>query len=165
GQGRQNPGGQNPGGQGSLVRLYLPEEQGMIQLHLGAGNTPDECRFFALLDEVTPADEAEWQAWLDPREGMIGWPEFQTKDGQTYQRLWAPGSSRIAPREMLEEVETTTGRRSIRNQSMLYGRPTGSPAPAPATEYILVSAIEDGQDAWVEIRAGLDLNPASLSLA
>ncbi|ONG55974.1 hypothetical protein BKE38_07375 [Pseudoroseomonas deserti] len=152
-------------GQGSIVRLYLPEEQGMIQLHLGAGNAPDECRFFALLDEVTPADEAEWEAWLDPREGMIGWPEFQTKDGQVYQRIWAPGAAKVAPRDMPEEVETTQGRRSIRNQSMLYGRPTGSPAPAPATEYILVSAIEDGQDAWVEIRAGLDLNPASLSLA
>ena len=152
-------------GPGSLVRLYLPEEQGMIQLHLGAGNVPDECRFFALIDEVTPADEAEWEAWLDPREGMIGWPEFQTKDGQVYQRAWAPGTSKIAPRDMPEEVETTEGRRTIRNQSMLYSRPTGSPAPAPATEYILVSAIEDGRDAWVEIRAGLDLNPASLSLA
>ena len=48
---------------------------------------------------------------------------------------------------------------------MLYAAPTGAPAPAPQTEYILVQSVEDGSSAWVEIRAGIDLNPASLGLA
>jgi hypothetical protein len=48
---------------------------------------------------------------------------------------------------------------------MLYAAGTGQAAPAPATEYILVSAVEEGGRAWVEIRAGIDINPASLSLA
>jgi hypothetical protein len=26
--------------------------------------------------------------WLDPAEGMIGWPSFQTKDGKMYGRAW-----------------------------------------------------------------------------
>jgi len=47
---------------------------------------------------------------------------------------------------------------------MLYGGPTGGPPPAPQTEYILVSAIEATGQAWVEIDAGIDINPAGLTL-
>jgi hypothetical protein len=155
-------GGDAPGG---LVRLYLPGDRAMLQLHLGQNNEPDECRYFALLDEVTPADEAEWGVWLDPREGLVGWPEFQTKDGKLYARAWSPGQSRIQPRQLVEEVEATSGRRTVTSQTMLYAANTGLAAPAPQTEYILVSAVEDGGQAWIEIRAGLDVNPASLSLA
>ena len=155
-------GGDGPGG---LVRLYLPEDRAMLQLHLGAGNEPDECRYFAILDEVTPADEAEWGVWLDPAEGLIGWPEFQTKDGKVYARAWSPGQERVAPRPLQEVVESPAGQRTVSSQAMLYAAPTGLAAPAPQTEYILVSAIEDGGQAWIEIRAGLDVNPASLSLA
>jgi hypothetical protein len=42
---------------------------------------------------------------------------------------------------------------------MLYGAP-----PAPATEYILVCAIETRGQAWVQIDAGIDINPAALNL-
>ena len=48
---------------------------------------------------------------------------------------------------------------------MLYAAPTGLADPAPHTEYILVSAVEAGGRAWVEIAAGIDVNPAMLSLA
>jgi hypothetical protein len=47
---------------------------------------------------------------------------------------------------------------------MLYARPTGARSPAPQTEYVLVAAIEDGRQAWVEILTGIDVNPAALSL-
>ena len=47
---------------------------------------------------------------------------------------------------------------------MLYGAPTGAAAPAPQTEYILVSTVEAGGQAWVEIHAGIDINPAALQL-
>ncbi|WP_426959791.1 DUF2491 family protein [Muricoccus radiodurans] len=151
-------------GPGSLIRLYLPEGA-FFQLHLGPGNEPDECRYFAPLDEVNPADVSEWNLWLDPNEGMIGWPEFQTKDGKVYGRAWSPSDAKIAPREMSEEVETTEGRRTVRRRAMLYAAPTGAAEPAPQTEYILVAAVEDGRGAWVEIHAGLDVSPASLSLA
>jgi hypothetical protein len=150
---------------GGLVRLYLPGERAMLQLHLGQNNEPDECRYFAPLDEITPADEGEWNAWLASGEGMIGWPEFQTKDGRLYARVWSPGQSWVQPRVLVEEVESTNGRRTVTSQAMLYAAPTGLAAPAPSTEYILVSAVEDGGQAWVEVRAGLDVNPASLSLA
>ena len=124
----------------------------------------DECRYFAVIDEVTPADASEWSAWLDPQQGMIGWPEFQTKDGKTYARAWAPGGNPVAPRAMVETIETLEGTRELRLQAMLYAAPTGAAPPAPEAEYILVSALEAGDRAGVEIRAGIDLNPASLSV-
>ncbi|PZR09496.1 MAG: DUF2491 domain-containing protein [Azospirillum brasilense] len=150
----------------ALLRLYLPGEASpMLQLHPGPDGTPEECRYFTLLDEITPADEAEWQVWLDPREGMIGWPEFQTKDGRRYSRLWQPGGQPVPPRELRESLETTAGTRERRCLAMLYAAPTGAPAPAPQTEYVLVQSIEEGNAAWVEVRAGIDINPASLGLA
>ena len=79
-------------GQGvSLTRLYLPERRGYFQLHLDSAGNPDECRYFTPIDAITPADPNEWGAWLDPNEGMIGWPQFQTKDGKLYDRVWASG--------------------------------------------------------------------------
>ena len=114
---------------------------------------------------MTPADTQEWAAWLDPREGMIGWPEFQTKDGKVYARVWAPGASRIEPRRFVETVEEAGGTRRLTSLAMMYAAPTGLDAPAPGTEYILVSAVEEGSRAWVEVRAGIDVNPATLQLA
>ncbi|MDR3533090.1 MAG: DUF2491 family protein [Rhodopila sp.] len=152
-------------GSAQLIRLYLPEPGRMFQLHLDATGQPDECRYFGQIDEVAPADAEEWRAWLDPAEGMIGWPEFQTKDGKLYQRIWAPGATRIAPRALVETIETPEGMRTVRSQSMLYAAPTGVVPPGPPTEYILVAAIENGNQAWVAIAAGIDINPAALSPA
>ncbi len=152
-------------GNTQLVRLYLPDGRSMVQLHLDAAGDPDECRLFGTIDEVTPTDPNEWGAWLDPNEGMIGWPEFQTKDGKVYVRVWAPGDSRISPRILNETIESLSGSRTVQSQAMLYAAPTGSPDPAPATEYIMVAAMKDGGRAWVEVRAGIDLNPVTLQLA
>jgi hypothetical protein len=157
--------GRVEGGTADLIRLHLPDRRSLFQLHLNTEGWPDECRFFGLIDEVTPVDPAEWSVWLDPREGLIGWPEFQTKDGKVYARAWAPGETRIAPRGLAETIEAVDGTRTVRSQAMLYAAPTGAPAPAPDTEYILVAAVEAAGRAWVEIHAGIDINPAALSLA
>ncbi len=149
----------------TLYRLYLPQSRSYFQLHLDANGQPDECRFFSLLDEVNPASEDEWGFWLDPAEGMIGWPEFQTKDGKLYPRVWAPGDSRIPPRTLNESRTDLNGTTARRADAMLYGAPTGAAAPSPETEYILVAVIEAGGQSWVEIHAGIDVNPAALSLA
>lgn len=157
--------GQVTSGNTRLLRLYLSDGRSLIQLHLDAAGDPDECRLFGTIDEVTPADPGEWAAWLDPNEGMIGWPEFQTKDNKTYSRVWAPGSGRVSPRVLTETIEGLDGSRTVQSQAMLYAAPTGSPSPAPATEYIMVAAMQEGGRAWVDIRAGIDLNPATLQLA
>ena len=49
-------------------------------------------------------------------------------------------------------------------RAMLYAGATGASQPAPQTEYILVAAVEEAGQAWVEIHAGIDINPASLTL-
>ena len=147
-----------------LHRLYLPGGVGFFQLHLGNDGLPDECRYFSRLDEVHPADPAEWNEWLDPGQGMIGWPSFQTKDGQTYDRAWAPGQSRVVPRQLTETLQTLKVVTLRRLQAMLYARPTGAAPPAPPSEYVMVGAVEDAGQAWVEILAGIDVNPAALKL-
>jgi hypothetical protein len=147
-----------------LHRLYLPGGRAFFQLHLGEDGRPDECRYFSALDEVSPASPEEWGFWLDPAQGMIGWPSFQTKDGKVYGRVWAGGESRAAPREFDETVQHLDRVENRRMQAMLYAAPSGGTAPAPETEYILVSAIDAAGQAWVQIEAGIDINPAALNL-
>ena len=89
----------------ALHRLYLPGGEAFFMLHLGRDGAPDECRYFTLLDRITPASRDEWAFWLDPAQGMIGWPQFETKDGKTYDRVWAPGSSRVQPRQQVETLQ------------------------------------------------------------
>jgi hypothetical protein len=148
----------------ALTRLYLPDGRSLFQLHQNAGGQVDECRFFGLIDEVTPADEEEWAVWLDPAQGLIGWPEFETKDGKLYDRAWSPGQAWIAPYVFEETIEGLGGTRQRRLSAMLYAARTDASATAP-TEYILVAAVEAEGRAWVEIRAGIDINAATLSLA
>lgn len=149
----------------SWHRLYLSATS-FFQVHLDEQGNPDECRYFSLLDEITPADQDEWGFWLDRTEGMIGWPEFQTKDGKIYQRVWTPGGGqRSAPREIDEIVETAEGSRNRRQQAMLYARETGATAPAPKTEYLLASAIEQDGAAWVAIHVGIDVSISALQLS
>lgn len=47
---------------------------------------------------------------------------------------------------------------------MLYAAPTGAQPPAPTTEYVLVEAVEEDGQAFVDIHAGIDINPQALSL-
>jgi len=153
--------GQVTGGPAEWWRLHLNDDT-FVQVHLGADGTPDECRWFARIDTVEPADAGEWDFWLGRKDGMIGHPEFQTKDGQAYARHWSPGSSRVAPLVLEERRQTESGERTLRHTAMLYSAPTG--VEDPPTEYILVSVVENEGTAWVDIHAGLDIHPSALSL-
>jgi hypothetical protein len=152
-------------GSALLTRLYLPGSTRFFQIHVDSAGQPDECRYFSVIDEVYPADADEWGFWLDAAEGMIGWPEFQTKDGKRYGRVWTPGTTRTPPVRFEESIESVGRTRTLATQAMLYGAATGAAPPAPPTEYILVAAVEEGPQAWVRIAAGIDVNPASLSLS
>ena len=151
-------------GEVALHRLYLPGGDAFFMLHLGRDGAPDECRYFTLLDRISPASQDEWGFWLDQAQGMIGWPQFETKDGKTYDRVWAPGSSRVQPRQQVETLQSTSGTVERKIQAMLSGARTGAAPPAPAVEYVLVCAVEQGDEAWVEVYAGIDINPAALTL-
>ncbi len=156
----------------TLYRLYVAAAGasswiggGFFQLHLDEAGQPIECRYFSLLDEIAPANTEEWGFWLDPNEGAIGWQDFKTKDERVYQRLWAPGEGRVAPQVMTETLKSVDGQTARTHTGMLYGAPTGAAEPAPQAEYILVAAVEAGGNASVQILAGIDINPAALSLA
>lgn len=145
-------------------RGYLAGRRSFLQIHLDTGGRLDECRYFSLLDELTPGDVSEWGFWLDEREGMIGWPQFETKDGKSYSRLWVDGQQRVPPRDIAETLETVSGVERCRQQAMLYSRDTGAAAPAPTTEYLLVATMERDDAAAVTLHVGIDLDPASLQL-
>jgi hypothetical protein len=85
-------------------------------------------------------------------------------DGKLYDRVWSPGTSWIEPPRYVERREgadTSTASGVM----MLYGAATGVADPAPQFEYILVSSFEsEGGGAFVAIHAGIDVNPAGLSL-
>ncbi|MDD3446465.1 MAG: DUF2491 family protein, partial [Zavarzinia sp.] len=152
-------------GRGTYHRLYLEDEAAFFQLVLDAEGHPSECRYFRRIDEVQPVDRDEWAFWLDKAEGMIGWPDFETKDGQRYARVWSPGASHVPPRDFTEEIEQLRGKSERRLATMLYARTTGAAAPAPETEYLLVTAVQTKAQAYVELHAGIDINPAALSLS
>ncbi len=156
----------------TLHRLYVATKSaaswvggGFFQLHLDEAGQPIECRYFSLLDEVTPANQDEWGFWLDPNEGAIGWPDFKTKDDKLYQRIWAPGPSKTAPQVLTETLKSVDGQTTRTHTAMLYGAPTGAAEPAPQSEYILIAAVEAGGAASVQVLSGVDVNPAALSLA
>ncbi|KJV08998.1 hypothetical protein VZ95_14160 [Elstera litoralis] len=140
-------------------------EQSFVEVALSAQGQPENARYFAKIDEVFPADADEWAFWLAEEDGMIGWPEFQTKAGHTYARQWLPGERRIAPRRLLETRETPDGVMERTVAAMLYARDTGLKSPAPEAEYLLVFVSETPDEAWVELYLGIDLPLSSLGLA
>jgi hypothetical protein len=146
-------------------RLYLPPGKSFFQVHLDGRGDPGECRYFSLLDAITPASPEEWAFWLDERQGLIGWPEFETKDGRRYGRVWAGGEHKVPPRHLYETRRGASSEGLRTHQAMLYAAPTEAPAPAPPTEYILVAALEEGRAAWVEVHAGIDVSIGALNLS
>ena len=152
-------------GETSWHRLYLQGENFFFQVHLDDRGNPDECRYFSLLDEIDPATHEEWDFWLGEQEGMIGWPEFQTKDGKLYQRIWSQGLTRMAPRRLEETISSASAQKVRTHQAMLYGAATGMSAPAPQSEYVWVATIDDGSQSWIAIYAGVDVSVSSLNLS
>ncbi|WP_186343055.1 DUF2491 family protein [Allochromatium palmeri] len=161
------PLGEVKGAGQTWYRLYVSGGDAFFQVHLDARGQPDECRYFSHLDTVEPADADEWGVWLDRDEGLIGWPEFQTQDGQRYARLWSPGQTRLEPYSLRETLEAAEGMglEPCRQQTMLYARATGAQPPLPITEYLLVAANEQGEGAWVSLHVGIDIPVASLNLS
>ena len=76
-----------------------------------------------------------------------------------------PGRRWSRPRVLNEEIEGLGAKRAVQSRAMLYAAATGAASPAPPTEYILVEARQDQGRAWVEVRAGIDINPVTLQLA
>lgn len=150
-------------------RLHLPDGKSWLHVIAGTGGAVDECRFFQRIDEAYPANADEWTFWLGAADGYIGYPQFQSRDGQLWARHWNPGEQRLAPLSAREEFSTfrdATERREQRQHThMLYSRSTGLQSPCPEAEYLLVTAVEAPGTARIEIHAGIDIDPAAFSLS
>ena len=148
-----------------LHRLYLPGGRAFFQLHLGTDGRPDECRYFSVLDEVTPADPQEWGFWLDPREGRdrladVSRPRTASSTG---------GSGRPARPVSRRDRSRRPGSMSTAWSAASCRRCYTERRPAarrrrrrPSTSWSARSR-PTGQ-AWVEVDAGIDINPAALQL-
>jgi hypothetical protein len=122
-----------------------------------------EVRVYLLFDRITPDD---WAVWLDDGRGLIGAPDFQIPSGQVYQRLWTPGTGRIAPVALTETLaRTLEGKpRTVERQAMLYARRIAQAGgPTPEGEFLLLSTVETADSAAIEIHVGLAINPSGLS--
>ncbi len=149
------------GGPHPVERLYLPADGEFVEIVRDAAGGIRQARWFGRLTEVHPADAAEWSFWLDAQDGMIGWPTFQTQDGQTWQRVWGSGGGRAQPMAWGETRESLDHQASRELSAMLYTRL----ADDGATQlYLLIAASDTGAESWVELHVGIDLNPVSLRL-
>lgn len=144
-------------------RLHLGDDA-FIAATIGRDGSVAEARFFSMIDEVTPETADEWGLWLSPQDGLIGFPVFETKDGVRYDRVWAPGETQAAPISVTEGVTNADlSERPYGHEMMLYARDTGLSQPAPATEFLLVSATEEGfGSAYVRLWAGIDIPTSSI---
>jgi hypothetical protein len=157
-------------------RFYLESSKGMHVLETLSDKHKEvqTCKLFAPLDEVYPED---WDFWLSPRDGYIGYSEFQIKDGTSYFRVWDDPErsvvigeddqgnkiTRVPPIEFLETVnldEYGKEREMVRHTGMLYSRRI-SP---DLNEFVLVSAVDTEDGASVQIMAGIPLEPMSIKV-
>ncbi|MBF0186899.1 MAG: DUF2491 family protein [Magnetococcales bacterium] len=151
----------------SLHRYYLEDGRSTIQVITDRSGKPipGELKLFQAFDEVDPATGADWDFWMSDEDGSIGLDQFQTRDGVLYDRAWSPGGGRIPPVRFTETIRPAgnSGMSSamVRHEAMLYKRPLSD---GNGAEYMLLSAVESGGGAWVEIQVGVDLDPVLLEV-
>lgn len=157
---------------GSKVhRFYLEsreneENKAVLQIVEGDDGL-EECRLFTSLDEIYPSNSEEWAFWMDETEGYIGWPVFEDKEGNQYERVWdEEESGHVAPAEFTETVyldrfgEATA---TINHTAMLYGRWIDE--ENEVAEYMFLSAEQHSDDtALVQIFSGIDILPESIKI-
>jgi hypothetical protein len=177
----------------TLTRLHAAEvddQPGFFQIDLDAEGKLTESRFFRRIDLVLPQSTEEWYQWVNEFYGrapdapvgtaqydeqvriarilpMIGNPQFELRDGTSFARHWMPGDAVVEPVVFYESEEGPRGVVLARRtwQSMLYSRPLDLPEPAPQAEYLLVSLVEEGDAAAIQLHAGIDIPTGSIMSA
>ena len=119
-------------------------------------------RWFVNIDEVFPSSNEEWDFWLSDQDGSIGIQQFQSKDGELFDRLWgAPEESLVEPvcfdeRLVLSRFDDSETK-LIEHRSMLYGRAVADDV-WPCDQYVLLSACTEPDGSYVSIDVGVDLD-------
>lgn len=144
-----------------VSRAYVKtgDRQALFQFHQQKDGTLLDVNCFQVYQEIFPASEADWDAWLG-ENGLIGGPDLTTPSGVTYARDWGDGA-RAEPVEALERVFTAQDAAPIevRHQMMLYRREIGEDQ-----EFMLVSADEEPGQALIRCLAGVVMTPQALKI-
>ncbi|KAB2642179.1 MAG: DUF2491 family protein [Verrucomicrobia bacterium] len=145
-------------------RVLIIPEQGDTGSYLLICPMEEETlvRWFVNIDEVFPSSSEEWDFWLSDEDGSIGIQQFQSKDGELFDRLWgAPEECFVEPvcfderlvLNRFDDAET----KSIEHRTMLYGRAVADEV-WPCDQYVLLSACTERDGSYVSIDAGVDLD-------
>lgn len=130
-----------------------------------------EARFFRQHDEVYPQDADEWSLWLKRFSGLIGGDLFNisveghpTGEDFVFARSWVPGDDYVSPLEYRENFFPDPYEKHnaliLAHQAMLYVREIKPENKGfePFNEYVFVSAVGCGNEAFVTINVGVDLS-------
>ncbi len=145
-------------------RFYIGNQGHMLQImtDIHGELLQDEVKLYQRFDDLEPASAEEWDFWLADEDGSIGLNQFQTMDGVLYERAWMPGAYRVSPERFVETLHSNPRGENLimeNHQAMLYSRRSGE-----EQEYMLISAVRSGADAWVEINIGRDLDISYISV-
>lgn len=145
----------------TISRAYVKtgERQAMFQFHQDKTGALTDVNCFQVLQEIFPAGENDWDAWLG-EGGLVGGADLTSPSGKVYARDWGDGAY-AAPVEVAEKVFTAADQPplDVSHKMMLYSREIGE-----AQEFLLVSADEEPGQALVRILAGVVMSPQALKV-
>ncbi len=115
-----------------MFRIYLESNDtgnsSLLQISLD-DNSISGITLFRIYDEIYPANEDEWDQWLNDKNGLIGYQDFQitNDDGSVfeYQRLWGGDDTYTEPFHFNSTVACDpygTSGMKMRSTGMIYGR-------------------------------------------
>jgi len=140
-----------------IFRAYLDQTMDRFhQIHVdGEGNAMDGI-LFNLMDTIHPATEDDWENWLT---SLIGWRDITPPDGPTFLRDWKSeeeGHGEFAEPEDVDMMvfdDMDEPPKIVKTKCMLFSRGFGE----DQWEYLLVTAILNGDDPRIQIHVGAPL--------
>lgn len=144
-----------------IVRAYARsgETRLLFQFNFDKDGNHLDSNCFGLLEEIRPATEDDWGAWLDDG-GLLGGPDINAPNGQTYKRQWGDGdfAAPVAAEEDIYSDPTAPPHRES-HRLALYAREVGD-----ENENLLLSADSDADDAVIRAWIGFDLTSVGLTI-
>jgi hypothetical protein len=148
-------------------RFYIKNlEDREYVLQMAGAKGKEDLTLYQTMDEIFPGSEDEWDTWLNPETGLIGYIDFNTPDGDVYARALRNGGPQcVSPVSYEERIEAKDVSMTIDHQEMYYEREIEiEGAGEPVYEYLCVAREEDDEGAQVRIMAGTDIDAHSLSV-
>ena len=96
-----------------VFHSYLSDGKSFLRTIKGT----DEVYLFTPQDEIFPANSEDWDFWLNDKEGLIGWSQFQVDNNTpiVYNREWDKVN-------FVEDMRTLTNQQGIIHEGCEYAR-------------------------------------------